>query len=235
MKPSLTSPENSANLSILLLHNCINWKSGLNADYAIQKLFQASHLFWRHRYRLSVFTAFSSFSSFEKLNATMIIRGNQHRRSQPVLQPNNTHCADWIDSYAEACEDTFPQGIQRTRLDNSSRRFQCMCHGNSAHKILIVVPNTWRISVWPTWLCEEVQSLPWLTKSSWKGPHPKKNKGGKLPRGHKQWLPQLYSLLDRCTGGTTRCTTKWNLESNLTNHRSHLQKRNITKPIKLLT
>ena len=58
----------------------------------------------------------------DKLNATMIIRWNQHTRSQALLQPNLTHFADWIDSYAEACEDISPQRNQRTRVNSSSRR-----------------------------------------------------------------------------------------------------------------
>ena len=58
----------------------------------------------------------------DKLKATMIIRWNQHTRNQALLQPNLTHVADRIDSYAEACEDISPQRNQRTRANNSSRR-----------------------------------------------------------------------------------------------------------------
>ena len=53
----------------------------------------------------------------EKLNPNTIIRWNQHTRSQGLLQPNLTHFADWIDSYAEACEEISPQRNQRTRVN----------------------------------------------------------------------------------------------------------------------
>ncbi|XP_075264655.1 uncharacterized protein LOC142356739 [Convolutriloba macropyga] len=52
----------------------------------------------------------------DKLNAHMIIRWNQHTRSQGVLQPNLR-----IVSYAEAFEDISPQRNQRTRLNTFSR------------------------------------------------------------------------------------------------------------------
>ena len=58
----------------------------------------------------------------DKLNPNMIIRWNQHTRSQGLLQPNLTHFADWIDSYTEACEDISPQWNQRTRVNTFSRR-----------------------------------------------------------------------------------------------------------------
>ena len=38
----------------------------------------------------------------DKLTPDMIIRWNQHTRSQGLVQPDLTHFADWIDSYAEA-------------------------------------------------------------------------------------------------------------------------------------
>ena len=52
----------------------------------------------------------------------MIIRWNHHTRSQALLQSNLTHFTDWIDSYAEACEDISSQRNRRTRVNNSSRR-----------------------------------------------------------------------------------------------------------------
>ena len=58
----------------------------------------------------------------DKLNPNMIIRWNQHTRSQGLPQPNLTHFADWIDSYVEACEDNSPQRNQRTRVNTFSRR-----------------------------------------------------------------------------------------------------------------
>ena len=58
----------------------------------------------------------------DKLNPNMIIRWNQHTRNQGLLQPILTHFADWIDSYAEACEDNSPQLNQRTRANTFSRR-----------------------------------------------------------------------------------------------------------------
>ena len=59
----------------------------------------------------------------DKMNATMIIRWNQHTGSQALLQPNLTHFADCLDFYAEACEDISPQRNQRIRVNNSSRRW----------------------------------------------------------------------------------------------------------------
>ena len=56
------------------------------------------------------------------MNANMIIRRNQHTRSQGLLQPNLNHFADWIDSYAEACKDISPQRNHRTRVNTFSRR-----------------------------------------------------------------------------------------------------------------
>ena len=58
----------------------------------------------------------------DKPNPTMIIRWNQHTKSHAVLKPNLTHFADWIDSYAEACEDISQQRNQRIRVNSSSRR-----------------------------------------------------------------------------------------------------------------
>ena len=58
----------------------------------------------------------------DKLNPYMIIRWNQHTRNQGLLQPNLTHIAVWIDSYAEACEDISQQRNQRTRVNTFSRR-----------------------------------------------------------------------------------------------------------------
>ena len=58
----------------------------------------------------------------DKLNPNMIIRWNQHKRSQGLLQPNLTYFADWIDSNTEACEDISPQRNQRTRVKTFSRR-----------------------------------------------------------------------------------------------------------------
>ena len=51
----------------------------------------------------------------------MIIRWNQQTRSHALLQSNLTHFGDWIDSYAEACENISPQQNQRTRANNSRR------------------------------------------------------------------------------------------------------------------
>ena len=58
----------------------------------------------------------------DKLNPYMIIRWNQHTRSQGLLQPNLTPFADWIESYAEACEDISPQRNQRTRMNTFPKR-----------------------------------------------------------------------------------------------------------------
>ena len=51
----------------------------------------------------------------------MIIRWNQQTRSHALLQSNLTHFGDWIDSYAEACENISPQQNQRIRANNSRR------------------------------------------------------------------------------------------------------------------
>ena len=43
----------------------------------------------------------------------MTIRWNQHVRSMRIEQPNLADFADWISTYAEACEDVSPQRPQR--------------------------------------------------------------------------------------------------------------------------
>ena len=78
-------------------------------------------------FRLHIFEADLKSSAVlrmarDKLNPNMIIRWNQHTRSQGLLPPNLTHFADWIDSYAEACADISPQRNQRTRVNTFSRR-----------------------------------------------------------------------------------------------------------------
>ncbi|XP_075248454.1 uncharacterized protein LOC142341411 [Convolutriloba macropyga] len=78
-------------------------------------------------FRLDNFEADLKSSAFlrmarDKLNPYMIIRWNQHTRSQGLLQPNLTPFADWIESYAEACEDISPQRNQRTRMNTFPKR-----------------------------------------------------------------------------------------------------------------
>ena len=77
----------------------------------------------------------------DKLNPNMIIRWNQHTRSQGLLQPNLTHFADWIDSYAEACEDISPQRNQRTRVNTFSRRGP-----PDVMSTLLTKPQPWSLS-----------------------------------------------------------------------------------------
>ena len=64
----------------------------------------------------------------EKLTTPMTIRWNQHVRSMRIEQPNLADFADWISTYAEACEDVSPQRPQRT--DRVERPFQGQKHSN---------------------------------------------------------------------------------------------------------
>ena len=52
----------------------------------------------------------------DKLNATMMIRWHQYTRSQALLQPKLTLFDDWIDSYAEACENLSAQYKQNQQF-----------------------------------------------------------------------------------------------------------------------
>ena len=58
----------------------------------------------------------------EKLTTPMTIRWNQHARSMRIEQPNLVDFADWISTYAEACEDVSPQRPEKT--DRVERLFQ---------------------------------------------------------------------------------------------------------------
>ena len=58
----------------------------------------------------------------------MTIRWNQHVRSMRIEQPNVADFADWISTYAEACEDVSPQRPQRT--DRVERPSQGQKHSN---------------------------------------------------------------------------------------------------------
>ena len=64
----------------------------------------------------------------EKLTTPMTIRWNQHVRSLRIEQPNLADFADWISTYAEACEDVSPQRAQRT--DRVERFSQGHKHSN---------------------------------------------------------------------------------------------------------
>ena len=58
----------------------------------------------------------------EKLTTPMTIRWNQHVRSMRIEQPNLADFAEWISTYAEACEDVSPQRQQRTdRVERPSQ------------------------------------------------------------------------------------------------------------------
>ena len=81
----------------------------------------------------------------EKLTTPMTIRWNQHVRSMRIEQPNLADFADWISTYAEACEDVSPQRPQRT--DRVERPSQGQKHSN------IVLQQPWSLQRIPEQVC----------------------------------------------------------------------------------
>ena len=77
----------------------------------------------------------------DKLAPTMIIRWNEYVLRQAIVQPNLIHFKDWIDNYAEACEDLStsqrPTNQENSSSKKSNRLFQqqsnkrCPLCGNS--------------------------------------------------------------------------------------------------------
>ena len=57
----------------------------------------------------------------DKLAPAMITRWNEYVLRQAIVQPNLIHFKDWIDNYAEACED-LPTSQRPTNQENSSSR-----------------------------------------------------------------------------------------------------------------
>ena len=82
-----------------------------------RRLVQTVHL---HNFEADPHYSAVLIMSRDKLIATMTTRWSQHTRNQALLQPNLNRFADWIDSYAEAC-DIFQQQIQKTKVNNFSR------------------------------------------------------------------------------------------------------------------
>ena len=98
----------------------------------------------------------------DNLNATMIMRWNQHKRIQALLQPNITHFADWIDSYAEAARTTPNNGTKEPE-----RTILLMGVNARVRSTLLTKPQPWLMSrilvkfrACPTGLRAKVQSLP---------------------------------------------------------------------------
>ncbi|XP_075264848.1 uncharacterized protein LOC142357013, partial [Convolutriloba macropyga] len=64
----------------------------------------------------------------DKLAPTMIIRWNEYVLRQAIVQPNLIHFKDWIDNYAEACEDLStsqrPTNQENSSSKKSNRLFQ---------------------------------------------------------------------------------------------------------------
>ena len=62
----------------------------------------------------------------DKLAPTMITRWNEYVHRQAIVQPNLIHFKDWIDNYAEACENlsTSPTNQENSSSKRSSRLFQ---------------------------------------------------------------------------------------------------------------
>ena len=58
----------------------------------------------------------------DKLAPTMIIRWNEYVLRQAIVQPNLIHFKDWIDNYAEACEDLSTSQRPTNQENSSSRR-----------------------------------------------------------------------------------------------------------------
>ena len=52
----------------------------------------------------------------------MIIRWNEYVLRQAIVQPNLIHFKDWIDNYAEACEDLSTSQRPTNQENSSSRR-----------------------------------------------------------------------------------------------------------------
>ena len=58
----------------------------------------------------------------DKLAPAMIIRWNEYVLRQAIVQPNLIHFEDWIDNYAEACEDLSTSQRPTNQENSSSRR-----------------------------------------------------------------------------------------------------------------
>ena len=54
--------------------------------------------FWLRNFEADLKSSAVLRKARDKLNTTLIIRWNQHTRSQALQQPNLTHFADWTDS-----------------------------------------------------------------------------------------------------------------------------------------
>ena len=80
-----------------------------------------------HMFILHIFTSDLQSSavlkiSKDKLAPTMIIRWNEYVPRQAIIQPYLVHFMDWIDNYAEACEDLSTSQRLINQENGSSRR-----------------------------------------------------------------------------------------------------------------
>ncbi|XP_075248311.1 uncharacterized protein LOC142341279 [Convolutriloba macropyga] len=148
-------------------------------------------LFRLHNFEADLKTSAVLRMAREKLNAAMIIRWNQHTRSQALPQPNLTHFANWVDSYAEACADISPQRNQRTRVTSSSKWGppDVSCQLCSQNHNLSRCPENLEKSVYERQGCVRKLNLcPNCLRAHGKGLCKIKNK---VPFGEMQWFSSL--------------------------------------------
>ena len=67
----------------------------------------------------------------------MIIRWNEYVLRQAIVQPNLIHFKDWIDNYAEACEDLSTSQRPTNQENSSSRRSNRLFQQQSNERCLL--------------------------------------------------------------------------------------------------
>ena len=120
----------SGNNSMLQQLTLISWNTGPDRLLITPKVLYLLQRFLDKWFKRSYFTiSHPIFNPHlplrlqkDKLAPTMIIRWNEYVLRQAIVQPNLIHFKDWIDNYAEACEDLSTSQKPTIQENTSSRR-----------------------------------------------------------------------------------------------------------------
>ena len=120
----------SGNHIMLQQLTLISWNTGPDRPLITPERFVSFAAFLRQLVQMFIlhnFTADFQSSAVlriakDKLAPTMIIRWNEYVLRQAIVQPNLIHFKEWIDNYAEACEDLSTSQRPTNQENSSSRR-----------------------------------------------------------------------------------------------------------------